>query len=164
MTPAVQFDFVMEEPAVLEDAHRLVTAVLRTNLASPPLVTSVARHSQGRRSGPPARPAPLWISWAFIATAARLRFQERLNISELVSDGCPVDSPERAANIQSPFVLEHFHAAPADGGVHMLIYPRPRNRRNPCQIHNLRKLAHRPAPSCLTPRPETSICSLLVTR
>jgi hypothetical protein len=39
------------------------------------------------------------------ATAAGLRFQECRNIPELVSDGCSIDSPERAPNIQPSFVL-----------------------------------------------------------
>jgi hypothetical protein len=74
--------------------------------------------------------------------AARLRFQESRNISDLVSDGRSVDSPERAADVQSSFVLEHFHAAPADGGVHVLIDPRPRDRRHLRQVDRPGNAAH----------------------
>ena len=64
------------------------------------------------------------------ATAARLRFQKGRNVPELISDRGPVDSPERTADVQPPFLLQHFHAAPADGGVDVLIDPRPWNRWN----------------------------------
>jgi hypothetical protein len=43
-----------------------------------------------------------------IATAAWLRFQKRLNIPELVADRGAINSPERTANIQPPFVLQHL--------------------------------------------------------
>jgi hypothetical protein len=54
-------------------------------------------------------------------TAARLGFQEFRNIPELVPDRRTVDSPECTADVQSPLVLEHFHAAPANGGIDVLI-------------------------------------------
>jgi hypothetical protein len=39
------------------------------------------------------------------ATAARLRFQKGRNIPDLVANRRSVDSPERAADVQSPFFL-----------------------------------------------------------
>jgi hypothetical protein len=62
--------------------------------------------------------------------AARLRFQEDRNIPELVANRRSVDAPERAADVQSPFGLQHSHAAAADGGVYVFIDPRPWNRWN----------------------------------
>jgi hypothetical protein len=76
------------------------------------------------------------------ATAARLRIHEGRNIPDLVSDGRSVDSPERATDVQSSFVLQHFHAAPADGGVNVLIDPRPWDRRHLRQIDNTGGAAH----------------------
>src|ERR1039458_1494785 len=77
------------------------------------------------------------------ATAARLRFQKCRNIADSISDARSVDALERAADVQPPFVLQRFHAAPADGGVHVLIDPRPRDRRHLRQIHKLGNAAHR---------------------
>ena len=37
----------------------------------------------------------------------------------------PLIRTERAANVQPAFVLQHFHAAPANRGVHMFIDPGP---------------------------------------
>jgi hypothetical protein len=76
------------------------------------------------------------------ATAAGLRFQEGRNVPELVSDGRSVDSPERAAHVQSSFVLQHLHAAPADGGVYVLVDPRPWDRRHLRQIDRPGNAAH----------------------
>ena len=63
------------------------------------------------------------------ATAARLRFQKGRNIPDPVANRRSVDSPERATDIQSPLPLQHLHAAPADGGVDVLIDPREWDRR-----------------------------------
>src|ERR1039458_8710605 len=84
------------------------------------------------------------------STAARLRFQKRRDVADSVSDAGSVDALERAANVQPPFVLQRFHAAPADGGVHVLIDPRPRDRRHLGQIDMAADGAHtgRPSP-CL---------------
>jgi hypothetical protein len=76
------------------------------------------------------------------ATAARLRFQKGRDIPDLVSDRRSVDSSERATDIQAPFVLQHLHAATADGGVYVLIDPRPWDRRHLRQIDRPRKAAH----------------------
>src|SRR6476620_1649886 len=75
----------------------------------------------------PARSGPRLTAGFRGVTAARLRFQEVRNIPEFVSDRGSVDPPERATDAQASFVLQHFHAAPADGGVYMLIDPRPRD-------------------------------------
>jgi hypothetical protein len=71
-----------------------------------------------------------------------LRFQKGGNITELVSDRRSVDPPERAAYVQSSFVLQDFHAAPADGGVDVLIDPRPWDRRHLRQIDKPGNAAH----------------------
>jgi hypothetical protein len=76
------------------------------------------------------------------ATAARLRFQESRNIPDLVSDRRSVDTPELAAYVQSSFVLQDFHAAPADGGVDVFIDPRPWDRRHLRQIDGAGNDAH----------------------
>jgi len=54
-------------------------------------------------------------------TAARLRFQKCSNIAELVSDRGSIDLPERGADIQSPFLPQIFHTAPADGFLNLWI-------------------------------------------
>ena len=122
----------MVELAVLENAHRGVL------LASDHLHGTIhhfgRRNSQVEDSARPARSAPRLITRLRGATAAGLRFQEGRDVPELVSDRGSVDSPERAADVQSPFVLQHFHAAPADGGVDVLIDPRPWDRRHLRQI------------------------------
>jgi hypothetical protein len=76
------------------------------------------------------------------ATAARLRFQERGDIAELVSDRGPVDPPEGATDIQASFVLQYFHAAAADSGVDVLIDPRPWDRWHLREIDNLPNATH----------------------
>src|SRR5260370_32039159 len=95
----------------------------------------------------PARSGPRLTAGFRGATAARLRFQEVRNIPELVSDRGAVDPPERAAHVQSPFVLQDFHAAPADGGIDMFIDPRPWDWRHLRQIDKPTNAAHTVTPS-----------------
>jgi hypothetical protein len=71
-----------------------------------------------------------------------LRFQKRRNIPEPVTDRRPVDAPERAADVQPAFPLQHLYAAAADGGVYVLVHPSPRDRRNLRQIDGLGNAAH----------------------
>src|SRR5260370_29865507 len=83
------------------------------------------------------------------AAATRLRFQKGSNIPDLVSNRRAVDAPERAAHVQSPFVLQHLHAAPADGGVYALVDPRPWDRGHLRQIDRPGNAAHILTPSAL---------------
>src|SRR5882757_10648315 len=101
-----------------------------------------AAKQSSRELARPARPGPRLAAGFGGATATRLRFQECRNIPELVSDGCSVDSPEWATDIQSSFVLQHFHAAPADGGVYVLIDPSPWDRWHLRQIDRPGNAAH----------------------
>src|ERR1035437_6024029 len=89
---------------------------MRRNLPRPHSGLWVADQSS-RRFALSARPGSRLTTGRGGTTASRLRFQESRNVPDLVSDGRSVDSPERATDIQSSFVLKHFHAAPADGGV-----------------------------------------------
>src|ERR1017187_10130410 len=109
----------------------------------------VAHHSSlrcakqsSRRFGWSARSRPRLTTGFGGATAAGLRFQEGRNVPELVSDGRSVDSPERAAHVQSSFVLQHLHAELADGGVYVLVDPRPWDRRHLRQIARPGNAAH----------------------
>src|SRR5258708_37995513 len=82
------------------------------------------KQSSRRLPWPPG-PGPRLTTGLGGATATRLRFEESRNIPDLVSNCRSVDSPEGAADVQLALPLEHFHAAPADGGVYMFIDPRP---------------------------------------
>src|SRR5450759_1853833 len=106
---------------------------MRRPFASTPVGSRRAEQSR-QRSPRPSSPTPRLITRLCGATAARLRLQKGRDIPDLVPDRRSVDSPERAADVQSSFVLEHFHAAPADGGVYVLIHPRPWDRRHLRQI------------------------------
>jgi hypothetical protein len=90
----------------------------------------------------PARSGPQLTAGFRGAAATRLRFQESSNVAKLVPDRSSVDSPERAAHVQSSFVLQHLHAAPADGSVDMLIDPRPRDGRHLREIDGPGSAAH----------------------
>ena len=132
MPPPVQLELVMVELAVLENAHVLASVGFRPRRT--PFITSVAATVKSKTLRGRPGPRPRLITGLRGATAAGLRFQEGRNVPDLVSDRGSVDSPERAADVQSSFVLQHFHAAPADGGVDVLIDPRPRDRRHLRQI------------------------------
>src|ERR1039458_8297908 len=106
--------------------------------AAPPLITRCSDAAAGVTTTTTAA-----LTTSAGATAARLRFQKCRNIADSISDARSVDALERAADVQPPFVLQRFHAAPADGGVHVLIDPRPRDRRHLRQIHKLGNAAHR---------------------
>src|ERR1039458_3861741 len=54
----------------------------------------------------------------------------------------PFDPPERAADVQPPFVLQDFHAARADGGVDVFIDPCPWDGRHLRQIDGAGNAAH----------------------
>src|SRR5205085_8085449 len=125
--PAVQFELVMVELAVFENAHA-------ANFASTPWGSSVAEQSS-RRFARSARPSPRLFKWLCGTTAARLRFKKSRDVAHLVSDHRAVDAAEGAADIQSPLSLQHLHAAATDGGVHVLVYPGPGDRGHLRQIH-----------------------------
>src|SRR6266700_7280111 len=80
-----------------------------------------SREQSSRNSAGAAPSVPGLITGLLGATAAGLRFQEGGNVPELISDRCPVDPPEWAADVQSSFVLQDFHAASANGGVYVFI-------------------------------------------
>src|SRR6266567_468397 len=110
---------------------------------SPRHHSSLQSREQSSRNSAGAAPfAPGLITGLLSTTAAGLGFQEGGNVPELISDRSPVDPPEWAADVQSSFVLQHLHAAPADGGVYVLIDPRPGDRRHLRQIDNPGKAAH----------------------
>jgi hypothetical protein len=71
-----------------------------------------------------------------------LRFQESRYVTHLVTNRRAVDAPERAADVQPALSLQHFHAAPANGGVDALIYPSPWDRWHLRQIDNAGNAAH----------------------
>src|SRR5438046_971231 len=121
----------MIELAVLENAHLPISQlVILTNPHVATIHHFSRREQSSRNSAGSARSAPLLLTRLCGATAARLRFEKGHDIPELVSDRGSVDSPERAADVQSSFILQHLHAAPADSGVDVLINPRPRHRRH----------------------------------
>src|SRR5205085_6285530 len=132
--PAVQFELVMVELAVFENAHA-------ANFASTPWGSSVAEQSS-RRFARSARPNPRLFTWLCGTTAARLRFKKSRDVAHLVSDHRAVDAAEGAANIQSPFALQHFYGTAADRGVDVLIDPCPWNRRHLGQIYHTGNAAH----------------------
>ena len=101
-----------------------------------------SREQSSRNSAGAAPSVPRLITGLHGATAAGLRFQKGGNVPELISDRGPVDPPERAADVQSSFVLQDFHAAPANGGVYVFIDPRPRDRGNLRQIDNPGSATH----------------------
>ena len=124
----VQVELVMVELAVLENAHAADFCLdHHAGLSGRETVKSKICVA-----GPARAAVDYWACCG--TTAARLRFQEGRNVPELVSDRRSVDSPERAADVQPSFVLQHLHAAPADGGVDVLIDPRPWDRRHLRQI------------------------------
>src|SRR5450759_5542408 len=114
---------------------------MRRPFASTPFGSRRAEQSS-QRSPRPSSPTPRLITRLCGATAARLRLQKGRDIPDLVSDRRSVDSPERAADVQSSFVLQHLHAATADGGVHVLVDPRPWDRWHLLQIDRLGNAAH----------------------
>src|SRR5580704_16382387 len=98
---------------------------------------------QSSRNPAGATPSAPWLVARLCATSTtRLRFQKGGNVREFVSNRCSVNSPERAADVQPPFVLQHLHTAPADGGVYMFIDPRPWDRGHLRQIHDPGSAAH----------------------
>src|SRR5277367_2904843 len=113
---------------------------MRRNSALTPFRSNVRQQSSRNLTGP--APFPPGLITRFPGSAAGLGIHERHDVAEPVADRGPVDATERAADVHASFVLQHLHAATANGGVNVLIYPRPWNRRHLRQVDRLRSVAH----------------------
>ena len=127
--PPVQLELVMVERAVLENAH--CVAVFRATAPAPPFITSVAGTVKSKIGA--AGQVRAWVRLLGFAAPPPPGCDSRKAVMSpiLYRIDRAVDSPERAADVQPSFVLQHFHAAPADGGVYVLVDPRPWDRQAP---------------------------------
>src|SRR5262249_34557754 len=114
--------------------------------------SSLALGAESSRT--PARAAalsPKLLSGLYTSTAPGLRVHECPDVAKPGADGRPIHPTETAADVQAAFVLEHLDAAAADGGVHLLIYPCPRDGGHLRQVDDLGTAAHRPVVSLIRP-------------